>query len=100
MESYGASSWRRIPRHARRTGAIVMAILVGLLLFLGLFDWSPLTGPIAAFASHALHRKVQIGRCSAHLLRWSPTVSLEQLQIANPSWLPGDTAQVGRITAA
>ncbi len=93
--------WQRMPHHARRTGIIVLAILVTLVLFLWLFDWSPLTGPVAGIASRALHRKVQIGRFSAHLLRRSPDVILQNLQVANPSWASGDPmAQIGHISAA
>lgn len=101
MQPTPTSRWQRLPRHVRRTGAIVLAILVALLLFLWLFDWSPLTGSVAAVASRALHRKVQIGRFSAHLLRRSPTVTLQNLRIANPSWAPSaDMADIGRVNAA
>ena len=90
-----------MPQHARRTGAIVLGILVILVLFLWLFDWSPLTGPLAGLASRALHRQVQIGHFRAHLLRRSPTVMLQNLQVANPSWASGDPmARISRISAA
>lgn len=80
---------------------MVLSILVVLVLFLWLFDWSPLTGPIAGIASRALHRKVQIGRFSAHLLRRSPTVSLQNLQVANPSWAASEPmAHIARVSAA
>ena len=102
MQHSSAWDWHRIPRHARRTGAIVLAILVALVLFLWLFDWSPLTGPIATVASHALHRKIQIGRFSAHLLGGSPTISFQDLRIENASWVKSgeDLAQVRRASAA
>src|SRR5690242_9900955 len=80
VHDFATRYWQRLPRHARRTGTIVLAILVVLVLFLWLFDWSPLTQPIASVASHALHRKVQIGRFSAHLLRRSPTISVQDLR--------------------
>src|SRR6185437_13299833 len=93
--------WQRLPQHARRTGAIVLAILLTLVLFLWLFDWSPLTGPIATVASRALHRKVQLGRFRAHLLRRYPTVLLQNLQVANPSWASSQPmANIGRVSAA
>lgn len=101
MQGSVRRAWQHLPRHARRTGAIVLAILVTLVLFLWLFDWSPFTGSIAAVASRALHRKVQLGRFSAHLLRRSPTVILQQLQVANPSWVSGaQMATIGRVSAA
>ena len=79
----------------------MLAILVVLVLFLWLFDWSPLTAPVAGIASRALHRKVQIGRFSAHLLRRSPTIVVQQLQVANPSWASSEPmANIGRVSAA
>src|SRR5215469_1427777 len=100
MQRLAASPWRRLSPQARRTLTIVMAVLVALVLFLGWFDWRPLTGPFARLASHALHRKVQVGRFSAHLLRWSPELTLDDLRIDNPSWASGPMARIHRITAA
>jgi uncharacterized protein involved in outer membrane biogenesis len=102
VHNFSTWDWQRIPRHARRTGAIVLAILVAWVLFLWLFDWSPLTGPLASLASHALHRKVQIGRFSAHLLHRSPTISVQDLRIANASWVKSgrDLAQIPRVSTA
>ncbi len=79
----------------------MLAILVALVLFLALFDWSPLTGPIAGVASRALHRKVHIGRFSAHLLRRSPSVTVQNLEVANPSWASSEPmANIRRVSAA
>ncbi|MGH8143756.1 MAG: AsmA family protein [Steroidobacteraceae bacterium] len=90
---------RRFPHHVRRAGVIVAAVLAALVLFLWLFDWSILGGPVAALASRALHRKVQIGHFSAHLLRWAPTVTIRDLRVANPSWADGPyMAQIGSVT--
>ena len=101
MQPSNQSTWQRLPQHVRRTGTIVLAILVTLVLFLWLFDWSPLTATIAGVASRALHRKVQIGRFSAHLLRRSPTVIVENLQIADPSWASKEQmANIGHIRTA
>ena len=101
VQDSSTNPWQRVPRHARRTGAIVLGILVTLVLFLWLFDWSPLTSPLAGIASRALHRQVQIGHFRAHLLRRSPTVMVQNLQVANPSWASSDPmARISRLSAA
>jgi hypothetical protein len=94
-------SWHKVPRHARRTGAIVVALLLALLLFLALFDWSVLTGPLQRLASRLLERDVHIARFSAHLLRWEPSATIEGLRIADPAWAgTGDTVAIDRISVA
>jgi hypothetical protein len=84
-----------------RTALIVLAILVALLLFLWLFQWGFLAGPASRIATRTLHRQVQIGRLSAHLLRWSPTLTISDLRVANTAWAQARhpyLARVGSIT--
>ena len=46
-----------------------------LIIFLLLFQWDWLRGPIAHFASKKIHRDVRIdGHLRVHLLTWTPTV--------------------------
>jgi hypothetical protein len=88
-----------MPRHVAHTALIVVAILLALLLFLGLFQWGFMAGPAARIASRVMHRQVQIGRFSAHLLRWTPTLTITDLRVANTPWAQGPyLARVGSIT--
>jgi uncharacterized protein involved in outer membrane biogenesis len=99
MHAHRASTWERIPRHARRTGIAVAAILVGWLLCLWLYGWGILAGPTAALASKVLHRRVQIGQFNAQLLRWAPTITINGLTVANASWAQGPyLARIRSIT--
>lgn len=77
----------------------VLAIIIALLLLLGLYTWGVLAGPAAALASHELHRRVQIRQFSAHLLRATPTVSINGLSVANAPWARGPyLARIRSIT--
>jgi uncharacterized protein involved in outer membrane biogenesis len=79
----------------------VAAVLVlAVVLFLALFDWNMLRGPIGRYASHRTGRLVRLeGDLRVHLLSWTPSVSIGGLKIGNPQWAgPGDTADVDRLT--
>ena len=96
-----AASWHSVPRPVRIAG-IVIAVLVVLLLLLPLYHWSILRRPLERIASAHLHRAVQIGHFSAHLVPWAPTVTIADLTIANADWAVkhGPLAQIHGITAA
>jgi uncharacterized protein involved in outer membrane biogenesis len=90
--------WRVSQRAARLLG-IVTGVLVGFVLLLWLCDWSFLARPVARIASRALHRQVQIGSVSAHLLRLRPSITLRDLRIANADWAQGPyLARIATIT--
>jgi uncharacterized protein involved in outer membrane biogenesis len=95
------SRFRRSPR-ARAAAGLFGALAVALLVFLALFDWNWLRGPVAGLASARLQRPVAIdGNLRVKLLSWSPTASLERLRIGQPSWAPkGDMAQIDRLTVS
>jgi AsmA family protein len=96
----GSAPSRRVPGRAAHTVLIVLALLATLLLFLGLCQWGFMAGPAARIASRAMHRQVQIGRLSAHLLRWTPTLTITDLRVANTSWARSPyLARIGSITA-
>lgn len=82
-------------------GAGVFAVLVlAIVVFLALFDWDWLRGPISRYASARTGREVRIeGRLRVHLLTWTPTVRVGGLKIGNPKWAgAGDTAQAQQLT--
>lgn len=77
----------------------MVAIAIALLLVLGLYTWGILAGPAASLASHEMHRRVHIDRFSAHLLRATPTVTINGLTVANPAWAKGPyLARIRSIT--
>jgi AsmA family protein len=95
-----AARWHSVPRPVRIAG-VGIAVLVVLLLLLPLYNWSILRRPLERIASSHLHRAVQIGRFSAHLVPWGPTVTIGDLTIPNADWAAkhGPLAQIGGITA-
>jgi len=95
-----ATLWRRTPRPVRIVGIIVAVFIAGLLLFALLFDWNLLRGPLARIASRDLHRDLQIDHLAVQLWQRTPSVTVDGLRIANPSWAPGNMLDVASITMA
>jgi uncharacterized protein involved in outer membrane biogenesis len=86
-------------------GAIAL-IVVGIVIFLALFNWDGFRPPLARMLSARLHRPVRIeGHLRVHLLSWTPSATVEGLQVGDPDWvsrsdgLPRrDMADFGAIT--
>jgi uncharacterized protein involved in outer membrane biogenesis len=86
-------------------GAIALVVLA-LVIFLALFNWDWFRPPLARMLSARLNRSVRIeGHLKVHLLSWTPSATVEGLQIGDPAWvsrpdglLPRDTADFGSIT--
>lgn len=109
-----AAGWDRLRRqpqdHERRPRShralivalsVVGALIVALLLFLALFDWNYLRGPIARYASHRLERPVAIeGDLRVKLLSWTPSATVDGLKIGNPRGYEGDLADIDRLSVA
>jgi len=95
-----ANPWHRVPRPARIAGIIVVSFVAVIGVFLALFDWSLLRGPLARMASRDLHRQVQIDALKVHLWQRTPEASVEGLKISNPTWAPGDMVDIAGITVA
>jgi uncharacterized protein involved in outer membrane biogenesis len=83
-------SWfRRIPQPLRWAGGVVIASLL-LILGAGLMDWNVARGLVSRIASRRLDRRVTIdGPFRVHLFSSTPSVSIDQLGIANPAWASG-----------
>jgi AsmA family protein len=65
----------------------VVGLLVILVAVLSLLDWDMLRGPIARVASTRSGRTVTIpGHLRVHLWSSTPTLTIEDLRVANPSW--------------
>ena len=77
----------------------VAGLLVILVAVLALLDWDMLRGPIARVASTKSGRTVTIpGHLRVHLWSSTPTLTIEDLRVANPSWeLPRPLLQLQRL---
>jgi hypothetical protein len=80
-------------------GSIVAAIIVAAGLFLLLFDWDWLRGPISRYASARTGREVRIeGHLRVHPWSWTPSAEVGGLRIGNPKWAgSGDLAYIREI---
>jgi len=85
---------------------VIALVVLAIVIFLALFNWDTLRPPLARMLSGQLHRPVRIeGHLKVHLLSWTPSVTVEGLQVGDPDWvsrsdgLPQrDMADFGAIT--
>jgi len=80
-------------------GSIVAALIMAVVLFLLLFDWDWLRGPISRYASARTGREVRIeGHLRVHPWSWTPGAEVGGLRIGNPKWAgSGDLAYIKEI---
>ena len=80
--------------------AIGSLFLLALVVFLILFRWNWLRGPLAHEISHRLNRPVEItGNLEVHPWSWSPTATVNGLVIGNAPWAgPRPLATLPRLT--
>ena len=92
---------RRHPAIAA-SGGVFGVLVLAIVIFLLIFDWDWLRGPISRYASARTGREVRIeGHLKVHLLTWTPTVRVGGLHVGNPQWAgPGDTASVQQLTVS
>ena len=77
----------RLVTVGRVIGGILGALVLLLIIFLALFNWDWLRGPIGRYASKQAHREIRIdGHLRVHLLTWTPRVTVEKLFIGQPDW--------------
>ena len=79
---------------------ILGVIVAAVVLFLALFQWNWLRGPLAGEISSRIHRPVTItGDLDVHPWSLSPSATINGLVIGNPSWAgPGPLATLPRLT--
>jgi AsmA family protein len=79
---------RSLRRTLRWIGIGLAGLILLLVLFLAFFDLNLLKHPIERIATSHVGRQVVIaGRLEGHLLSWTPQVTVNGLQVANP---PGE----------
>lgn len=90
--------WRNAPS-GRRRGVVGAGLLfVALALFVLIFDWNWLRGPLATAASARLNRPVAIdGDLDVHPWSLKPRAEVHGLRIGEPRWGEGDMATIERV---
>ena len=95
-------SFRRPGRTEKIVGGIALVLLAAIVIFLLLFDWNWLRGPIGRWASAKYDREIALqGDLDVNLFSWTPSVIVRDLKFGGPQWArEKDTADVARIEAS
>jgi len=93
----------------RRPGApekiaasITVLLLLAIVIFLMLFDWNWLRGPIGRWASAKYDRQIELnGDLDVKLFSWTPSVQARQIRVGGPDWArERDTLKVQDLQAS
>jgi len=78
---------------------LILALFV---LFLALFQWNWLRGPIGNWASAEYNREIELnGDLDVNLFSWTPSAQVRGLRIGGPDWaLERDTLKVADLQAS
>ena len=96
------TSFRRPGLTEKVAGGIFLVLVAAIVIFLLVFDWNWLRGPIGRWASVKYDREVALqGDLDVRLFSWTPSVIVNDLKFGGPTWSRDtDTANVGRIEAS
>ncbi|RYG09407.1 MAG: AsmA family protein, partial [Caulobacteraceae bacterium] len=96
------TSFRHPGRMEKVVGGVALLIVAAIIVFLLLFDWNWLRGPIGRWASTKYHRQIELrGDLDVKLFSWNPSVVVNDLKFGGPQWaLEKDTADIQRIEAS
>ena len=94
-------SFRRPGRTEKIAASATLLLIAAVVIFLLLFDWNWLRGPIGRWASAKYDREIALqGDLDVHLFSWTPSVIINDLKFGGPDWArEADTADVDRIEA-
>ncbi|GAA0615711.1 AsmA family protein [Brevundimonas kwangchunensis] len=93
----------RRPGPAEKIAASVTLVLIlAVVLFLALFDWNMLRGPIERWASAKYDRQIELnGDLDVNLFSWTPSAQIRELRIGGPDWArERDTLKVDDLQAS
>ncbi len=95
-------SFRRPGRTERIAASATLLVILAIVIFLMLFDWNWLRGPIGRWASTKYDREIALqGDLDVNLFSWTPSVVMRGLKFGGPDWArEADTANVERIEAS
>ncbi len=82
--------WQAVRRPGKPeiiAASITLGLIAGFLVFLMLFDWNWLRGPISRAASASTGREVVLnGDLDVRLFSWTPSATVRRLSIGGPAW--------------
>ncbi|MFN3558352.1 MAG: AsmA family protein [Brevundimonas sp.] len=91
------------PGPAEKTAATITLILIlAVVLFLALFDWNMLRGPIGRWASAKYDRQIELnGDLDVKLFSWTPSAQIRSIRVGGPSWArEKDTLRIADLQAS
>ncbi|WP_082525811.1 AsmA family protein [Brevundimonas sp. Root1279] len=96
------TSFRRPGRPEKIAATVTLALIAVVVVFLMLFDWNWLRGPIGRWASAKYDRQIELnGDLDVNLFSWTPSARVRDLRIGGPDWArQRDTVQVEDLQLA
>ncbi len=96
------NGFRRPGGPEKWAGGVALIIVAVVVIFLILFDWNWLRGPIGRWASAEYDREIQLnGDLDVNLFSWTPSARIRDVRIGGPEWArQRDTLKVADIDAA
>ena len=94
-------SFRRPGRTEKIAASVALLLILAVAVFVLLFDWNWLRGPVGRWASAKYDREIALqGDLDVNLFSWTPSVIVNDLKFGGPDWArEADTANVERIEA-
>jgi uncharacterized protein involved in outer membrane biogenesis len=83
-------------------GGIALLLVVALVVFLMLFDWNWLRGPIGRWASARYDRQIELnGDLDVNLFSWTPSAQIRGVRVGGPDWArQRDTLKLADVQAS
>lgn len=93
------ASARHPAKPEKIAASVALIVIAAVTIFLILFDWNWLKGPIGRWATARYDREIAInGDLDVNLFSWTPSAVVNGLRIAGPDWAAeAPTADIGRI---
>lgn len=81
------TSFRRPGRHEKIAASVTLAVIAVIVVFLMLFDWNWLRGPIGRWASARYDREIVLqGDLDVKLFSWTPSAHVRRVRVGGPDW--------------
>jgi uncharacterized protein involved in outer membrane biogenesis len=81
------TSFRRPGRPEKIAASVTLALIALVVVFLMLFDWNWLRGPIGRWASEKYDREIVLqGDLDVKLFSWTPSAHIRDVRVGGPDW--------------
>jgi hypothetical protein len=81
------TSFRRPGRPEKIAASVTLALIALIVVFLMLFDWNWLRGPIGRWASEKYDREIVLqGDLDVKLFSWTPSAHIRDVRVGGPDW--------------